>query len=529
LSTGIEFALGAMLFFGLGDLVYKRAAMAGVRADHFLMVQSWGFATGVALYGALTGTLQFVAGSLWGLLAGLFMFTGFYNFARSLHGGSISINAPIFRLSFVLTAALAIGLLGEPLTSAKAAGIALALAAAWLLLGGAAEGNGRKESVSSLVRVLVATVAVGIGNFVYTLGLRAGATPASIILMQAAVVVSSSTLLVRVVDGRIAPSGPVVRHAPRASVVLALAFVFMVEAMRRGQASIAVPIAQMGFVVTALLGFAFLRERFTVRKGIGIAAALMALASLAFPQWAAAGDLGVVLLHGKGGSPSGYIRGLADALQAKGYLVSAPAFAWSKDRIYDASFEDAMREIDQAAEALKRQGAKSIVVAGHSLGANVALGYAARREGLAGVIALAPAHSPESPNFARRLSGEVSRARELVATGRGKERMRFGDLNQGQSVSVNATPEVYLSWMDPDGPAVMPKSAAAFKAATPLLVVNGQFDRSARGPDYFFDKAPSHPKSKFVVVSSDHFDVPVAAADVVASWLASLASGQVLR
>src|SRR5690348_550333 len=58
LSTGIEFALGAMLFFGLGDLVYKRAAMAGVRADHFLMVQSWGFATGVALYGALTGTLQ---------------------------------------------------------------------------------------------------------------------------------------------------------------------------------------------------------------------------------------------------------------------------------------------------------------------------------------------------------------------------------------------------------------------------------------------------------------------------------------
>jgi hypothetical protein len=116
----------------------------------------------------------------------------------------------------------------------------------------------------------------------------------------------------------------------------------------------------------------------------------------------------------------------------------------------------------------------------------------------------------------------VSRARDLVAAGRGKERLRFGDLNQGQSVAVNATPEIYLSWMDPDGAAVMPRSAAAFKASTPLLVVNGQFDRSSRGPDYFFDKAPPHPKSKFVVVSSDHFDVPAAAVDVVESWLAGL-------
>jgi drug/metabolite transporter (DMT)-like permease len=280
MPAGLGFALGAMLFFGLGDIVYKRAAMAGVKAHHFLMVQSWGFAAAVALYAALTGTLRFVAGSAWGLLAGLFMFTGFYNFAKSLHEGSISINAPVFRLSFVLTAALAIALLGEPLTAWKAAGIALALAAAWLLLGGKVD-EGRKESAASLARVLIATVAVGIGNFIYTLGLRQGATAASLILLQAAVVVSLSTVLVWRTDGRVRPSGLVVRHAPRASLTLALAFVFMVEAMGRGQASVAVPIAQMGFVVTALLGFAFLGEGFTARKGVGIVAAVAALASLA--------------------------------------------------------------------------------------------------------------------------------------------------------------------------------------------------------------------------------------------------------
>ena len=282
MSTGIEFALGAMLFFGLGDLVYKRAASAGVQAHHFLMVQSWGFGASMVLYGALTGTLRFVSGSLWGALAGLFMFTGFYNFARSLHTGSISINAPVFRLSFVLTAALAIALLGEPLTAYKAAGIALALAAAWLLLGGpSGAAQARKESAASLLRVVVATAAVGVGNFIYTLGLRAGATPASLIITQAVVVITLATTLVRIADGRVRPRGPVLSHAPRASLVLALAFAFMVEAMARGQASIAVPIAQMGFVVTATLGFTFLGERFTARKGAGIVAALAALASLA--------------------------------------------------------------------------------------------------------------------------------------------------------------------------------------------------------------------------------------------------------
>jgi uncharacterized membrane protein len=282
MSTGLEFALGAMLFFGLGDLVYKRGAAAGAQAHHFLMVQAWVFAPSVVLYAALTGSLRFVAGSAWGALAGLFALIGFYNFAHSLKSGAISINAPIFRLSFVLTAALAIALLGEPLTPYKVAGIALALVAAWLLLGAPAPAEAaRRETRSSLVRVLVATTAVGLGNFVYTLGLRAGATPGSLIVAQAAVVVSLATIFSAAVDRRIAPSRAALRYAPQAAIVLAAAFTFMVEAMARGQASVAVPIAQMGFVVTALLGFFFLRERFTARKGAGIAAALAALASLA--------------------------------------------------------------------------------------------------------------------------------------------------------------------------------------------------------------------------------------------------------
>jgi transporter family protein len=152
----------------------------------------------------------------------------------------------------------------------------------WLLLGVPAPWDTGRETRSSLVRVLVATVYVGAGNFIYTLGLRAGATPGSLIVVQAAVVVTLATAFVGYADRRIRPAGAVLRYAPVAAVVLAIAFALMVEGMARADASLVVPIAQMGFVVTALLGFLFLREPFTARKGAGLAAALAALASLAY-------------------------------------------------------------------------------------------------------------------------------------------------------------------------------------------------------------------------------------------------------
>ena len=97
------------------------------------------------------------------------------------------------------------------------------------------------------------------------------------------------------------------------------------------------------------------------------------------------------------------MNSIASTLEAKGYRVSTPALPWAQGRIYDASFEDSMREIDQEVESMRQKGAKRVVVAGHSLGANAALGYAASKDGASGIIALAPAHTPELPGFAKRV------------------------------------------------------------------------------------------------------------------------------
>lgn len=102
------------------------------------------------------------------------------------------------------------------------------------------------------------------------------------------------------------------------------------------------------------------------------------------------------------------------------------------------------------------------------------------------------------------------------------KRSRFADLNQGQTLEVTATAEVYLSWFDPDGPAVMPRSAASMKNPTPLLFVVGSGDRTAPAKGYIFDKAPAHAKSRFVQVIADHFTVPTAAIEEVVTWLVAL-------
>src|SRR5471030_3467016 len=159
MTGALPYALAALVLFGIGDFIYKRATLAGLRADQLLMSQGWFFLPLIIGYGLLTGTLAPQPAALWGPLAGAFVFVGFYNFVRSLATGPVSINAPIFRLNFVVTALLAIAVLGETLTGSKFAGLTLALGATWLLLGARVPGERAHEDRGALLRVLLATLA----------------------------------------------------------------------------------------------------------------------------------------------------------------------------------------------------------------------------------------------------------------------------------------------------------------------------------------------------------------------------------
>ena len=282
MTPGIGLALAAMICFGAGDLIYKRAAAAGIEARHFIMLQAWFFCPLVTVYALARRQLVLEPAALWGSLAGLVMFFAFYNFSRSLRTGSISTHAPIFRLSFTLTAALAIGFLNEPLTLTKLAGLGLALIAV-LALAGDAQGQPRAtSSYGSLTRVLLATVAAGMGNLLYKIGLLAGSPPETLLATQAWVFCSLATLFVWFSDGRMSPPRAGFAHGALIGVIMLAGFIALLHGLAVGPASVLIPVAQLGFVFTAVLGRVLFAETLSWRKRGGLVVAAAALAALAF-------------------------------------------------------------------------------------------------------------------------------------------------------------------------------------------------------------------------------------------------------
>ncbi len=250
---------------------------------------------------------------------------------------------------------------------------------------------------------------------------------------------------------------------------------------------------------------------------------------LAVPAGALAQDkLGVIILHGKQGTPTGNqgLSVIASNLQAAGHKVVQPAAPWGRGawETINVTVEEALAQLDGYAGQLRAQGANRIVVIGHSLGACVALAYAVERGNLAGVVMLAPGHNPagryRGNDKARR---DIDHARALVEQGKGNETMSGSDANQGSNITMSVRAAVYWSWQNPAGLASMPYEAPRLPASTPILMVVGSGDpMSGRAEGLIFKPAAKNPYSRYVTNGASHFETPMAAAKVTTDWVLGL-------
>lgn len=252
-------------------------------------------------------------------------------------------------------------------------------------------------------------------------------------------------------------------------------------------------------------------------KTCRVLALFLALALL--PTVGAAQQIGIVLMHGKWGTPKGPTQSLETALRGAGYRVIAREMAWSDTRAYDQTLDEAMGEIDRQVAELKAGGAQRIVVGGHSMGGSMALAYGARHPEVDGIIALAPAHTPEQFLRNPKMAQSLERARAMVAAGKGQQMANFDDINVGRMRQVSARASVYVSFFDSLGDASMPRNAARLSPHIALLVID---PTSASGPAGLFDQAPKNPHSAYRTVEADHFGTPAASPQIVLDWLKAL-------
>lgn len=258
-----------------------------------------------------------------------------------------------------------------------------------------------------------------------------------------------------------------------------------------------------------------------------LAAGLAALALIGAPARAQS-DIGVVLMHGKQsfpGQPPGLLQ-LADRLRELGVKVLTPQMPWSTGRWehIDVSVEQVYAQIDGYVAQLKAQGARRIVMAGHSLGGNMALSYAVARGDVAGVVMLSPGHAPGF-FYARSSSfrDALGKAHAMVEAGQGGQPFSGPDDNQGNEFTVSTTAAIYLSWMSPRGQASMPQQAPLLSAATPVMVVMGKSEKALSNTESaIYKPAGKNSYSVFLAVSGDHRSATEAATIDVVDWIKNL-------
>ncbi|QDZ29784.1 carboxylesterase [Noviherbaspirillum sp. UKPF54] len=264
-----------------------------------------------------------------------------------------------------------------------------------------------------------------------------------------------------------------------------------------------------------------------LRKLLQLAAAALAFAAAVLPlngACAGAAPIGVVIMHGKGGSPDKHVNGLASALAEKGFLVANLDMPWSARRDYDVDVGAAEGELESALAALRAKGARAVFVAGHSQGGVFAL-YFASRHAVDGIIAIAPGGDVSSPAFVEKLAEPVARARQLVAEGKGAEKARFADYEGAKGVyPVVTTAASYLSWFDPDGAMGRAGAPGNVKPQVPVLYIapSGDYPALARSKQARFAALPRNPLNRLYEPNASHIGAPAASADEIARWTAEV-------
>ena len=236
-------------------------------------------------------------------------------------------------------------------------------------------------------------------------------------------------------------------------------------------------------------------------------------------------EIGIVVMHGKGGAPTKLVAGLAKWLAAQGYPVANLEMPWSGQRNYDRSVQEGVAEVDSALASLRARGASKLFVCGHSLGGLFALHYAGQRR-FDGLIAIAPGGDSGGAFFRDKLGPAVERARTMVAGGKGNDRSSFDDFENAKGLyPIETTAASYLSWFDPEGAMNQGAAVAAVNAAIPVLYVvpTNDYPGLLRAKELFFPRLPRNPKTRLYEPSATHTAAPWESREEIVRWIGEVA------
>lgn len=240
---------------------------------------------------------------------------------------------------------------------------------------------------------------------------------------------------------------------------------------------------------------------------------------------AQADRIGIVLMHGKHGSPGGLIAGLAESLVKQGYLVASLDMPWSNRRTYDVPVSRAEEEVQAALADLRGKGARKVFLAGHSLGGAFAA-HLAGKVAVDGTIAIAPGGDVSNRVYRIHVHESLSRARRLVEEGQGATPVDLVDYEGGAPYTIPAVPAAYVTWFDPDGALNLRRAARAASPESPFLWIVPKHDYPGllKTTLPLYHSLPRHPLTRLYEPDADHRGAPTASIEEIVRWTKEVAA-----
>tara|TARA_Y100001954_G_scaffold60178_1_gene65381 strand:- start:1093 stop:1959 length:867 start_codon:yes stop_codon:yes gene_type:complete len=216
---------------------------------------------------------------MYGLLTGAFLVLANILLIESLTGLDVSLGSMIYRLNTIGVVAISFVLLGEDVGFIKLLGVGIGIAAVLILYrrGDGGDGNGVSIPILFFVMAVVASASRAIYGVASKVALEQGASAEGLLVIAATSWIVGGFAYAAFREKRIRITGKKAVYAV-VSGFLAFAVVnALIEALKHGEASVVVPIANLSFVVAMLLSVFLGMEELSGRKYLAIGCAAMSV------------------------------------------------------------------------------------------------------------------------------------------------------------------------------------------------------------------------------------------------------------
>jgi drug/metabolite transporter (DMT)-like permease len=269
MTNGIVFALLSLVFAGLNDVVFKRYS----RKDRSRGAFIFGIGVVWSLLQIASMAVTETPISLenitlaYGLAAGVLLTLSNILLLEALTHISASLGSTIYRLNTIGVAVLAYLVLSEPLGGMKLFGIFLGIVAVFMLYkSDSATREERSQTWLFLLMAVMASLVRASYGVVTKAGIIADADPQTMLLACAVSWVVGGALYARLREGRFKLTAKKMGYAAVSGLLVFLIVAFLMLAVKYGEASTVIPIANMSFIVAMLISVATRIEKITPKK-----------------------------------------------------------------------------------------------------------------------------------------------------------------------------------------------------------------------------------------------------------------------